>query len=254
MLKNINNKKVVVFMKDTKIELPQDIQDKINDNWKKIEEEGANVWNGEVYCVTNLEDTEKEVVIECKKSNYAHYLYGERIGLPMQYECKNLSAGALIETSDHYYLVGELDETTSYPHMLQVSGGGVDNADVKEGRADIIKTIQREVMEEININLQDKSIVSSFDVKYMYMTEKGEQPGIQIFAKVNLNITAENLREHYKTYLAYLRENGLEVEFGKIHLIKTMKELNSLPNAKRTYLAPLIEAGIRESKENLQER
>lgn len=254
MLKNINNKKVVVFMKNTKIELPQNIQDKINENWKKIEEEGSNVWNGEVYGVTNLEDTEKEVIIECKKSNYAHYLYGERIGLPVQYECKNLSAGALIETSDHYYLVGELDETTSYPHMLQVSGGGVDNADVKEERADIIKTILREVMEEINIDLEDKSIVSSFDTKYMYITEKNEQPGIQIFAKANLNMTAGELQEHYKTYLAYLRENELEVEFGKIHFIKTMKELNSLPNAKRSYLAPLIEAGIREREEQLEER
>jgi len=254
MLKNIDNKNVGIFMRDEKIKLPQDIQDEINENWRKIEAEGSNVWNGEVYCVTKLEDTGKEVVIECKRSNYSHYLYGERIGLPKQYECKNISAGALIETSDHYYLVGELDTTTSYPHMLQVSGGNIDNADIKDGKANIIKTITREVMEEVNIDLEDKSIVSGFQTKYMYITEENEQPGIQIFAKANLNMTAEEVQEHYKRYLEYLKENNLEVEFGKIHFIHDIMELDRMPNPKRTYLKPLIEAGIREREEQLLER
>ena len=75
---------------------------------------------------------DNDVKIICKKSDYAHYLYGERIGCPKEYECKNLSAGCLLETIDGYYIVGELDEDSSYPIMLQVTGGGIDKDDISE--------------------------------------------------------------------------------------------------------------------------
>ena len=125
MIYNIENKEMQVILKDETIELPISLKEKINQNFKNIEETGANVWNGEVLCVASCQIKDKVEII-CKKSDYAHYLYGERIGCPKGYECKNLSAGCLLETIDGYYIVGELDDNTSYPTMLQVTGGGID--------------------------------------------------------------------------------------------------------------------------------
>ena len=64
-------------------------------------------------CVVEYKRDGNEIVITCKKSDYAHYLYDERIGLPQRYACNNLVAGCLLETSDNYYIVGELEENTS---------------------------------------------------------------------------------------------------------------------------------------------
>lgn len=69
-----------------------------------------------------LKETINENFEKTKKSDYAHYLYGERIGYQKEYECKNLSAGCLLETIDGYYIVGKLDENTSNPTILQVTG------------------------------------------------------------------------------------------------------------------------------------
>ena len=60
-----------------------------------------------------------------------------------EYECKNLSAGCLLETIDGYYIVGELDENTSYPTMLQVTGGGIDQKDIFGENIDVEKTIKK---------------------------------------------------------------------------------------------------------------
>lgn len=176
-------------------------------------------------------------------------MYGERFGLPEEYSCPNLSGGAIIETSDNYYIIGELEKSTSYPRMLTLSGGNIDVEDINCGCIDIIKTISRECTEEINIGLEDKSKVRSFKIKYICIENNEEQPGVQIFAKVKLNITAREVKENYDKYLEYLRENNLEVEFEKIYLIEkenVIKELSKKTNPKRNYLVSILKEDSRE--------
>lgn len=69
--------------------------------------------------------------------------------------CSSLVAECLLETSDNYYIVGELAENTSFPHCMQISGGSADNKDIKEGKIDVLNTIVRECKEELNIDLND---------------------------------------------------------------------------------------------------
>ena len=107
MLYKIENKKMQTILKNETIELPIKLKEKINETFENMKQTGANIWNGEVLCVSECNIEEDKVEIICKKSNYAHYLYGEKNGCPKQYECKNLSAGCLIETIDGYYIVGE---------------------------------------------------------------------------------------------------------------------------------------------------
>lgn len=52
----------------------------------------------------------------------------------------------MLETIDGYYVVGELDENTSYPTMLQVTGGGIDLKDIYDENIDVDNTIKREAM------------------------------------------------------------------------------------------------------------
>ena len=167
MLYKIENKKIQVILKNEIIELPSKLKEKINKNFENMKKTGANIWNGEVICVSkcNIEDDEVEII--CKKSNYAHYLYGERIGCPKGYECKNLSAGCLLETIDGYYIVGELDDNTSYPAMLQVTGGGIDKKDIVGENIEIEQTILREAREELNVDLSDEKNILYNKISYM---------------------------------------------------------------------------------------
>ena len=249
MLYKIENKKMQTILKNEIIELPIKLKEKINENFENMKKTGANIWNGEVLCVSECNIEEDKVEIICKKSNYAHYLYGEKIGCPKQYECKNLSAGCLIETMDGYYIVGELDENTSYPTMLQVTGGNIDKKDIFDNNIDVEKTIKRETMEELKINLNDKENILYNGISYLYISEEGEQPGIQLFSKAKIKMTVEEMKTHFEEYYKYLKENNLEIEFGKLHFFKkdnAPEELKKISNPRRNYLMPLLQMDFKE--------
>ncbi len=244
MIYNIKNKKIQAKLKDEIIQLPIELKEKIKESFEEIKKSGANIWNGEVLCVSecNIEDDKVEII--CKKSDYAHYLYGERNGCPKEYECKNLSAGCLLETIDGYYIVGELDDNTSYPTMLQVTGGGIDKKDIVNEKINVEQTIIREAMEELKINLNDSKSILYDKISYIYISEKDEQPGVELFSKAKVKMTVEEMTSYFENYYKYLKENNLEVEFRKLHFLKKEKaveKLKKLNNPKRNYLIPLLQ-------------
>ena len=155
---NIENRDIKVKYYDEYIKLPDQIQGKIDSKWSEFLQGNSTLWDGDIYCVDNIRMSENYIEITCKKGKYSHYLYQERIGLPKEYECRNISAGALLETNDGYFVLGELDENTSYPTVLQIPGGNIDKKDISNGKIDCIKTIIRETNEEINSDLNDKKI------------------------------------------------------------------------------------------------
>ena len=248
MIHRIENKKVQVVLNNENIELPLELKTKINENFEYMKSQGANIWNGEVLCVSSCNINDNDVNIICKKSDYAHYLYGERIGCPKEYECKNLSAGCLLETIDGYYIVGELDENTSYPTMLQVTGGGIDKNDILEGIINVENTIIREAKEELNIDLDNEKEILHNKLSYIYISIEGEQPGIQLFSKAKMQKTAKEMDIHFNSYYNYLKQNSLEIEFKKLHFLKkenAIEELVRLNNPKRNYLEPLIQMDLK---------
>ena len=248
MIINIENKEIKAKLSKEKTNLPAEIKRNIDEFWNKTTKENSNLWNGEQLCVTECIRNEKEVVFTCQKSDYAHYLYDERIGLPKEYFCSSLVAACLLETSDGYYIVGELADNTSYPHCMQLSGGSCDNDDIIDNEINIFDTIQREVQEEININLQDTNQIGEYKIKYMTLPNKEAHTYI-LFAKGILKKNKEEMESHYKKYLEYLQETNGEIEFSKIHFIKkgnSTEELNKLNNPKRDYLLELLEMDSKE--------
>jgi len=244
MISKINNKEIKILYEDANINLPEEILNKIKENWKKIEQEKSNVWNGKVTCISEFIENDTKIEIRCKNSDYAHYLYDERIGLPQEYRCTNLSAGCILKTLDNYLIVGELDELTSYPTMLQIPGGNVDKNDIDGNNVNIIKTINRETLEEVNIDLENKELVSNYKISYIYKPDVGESQGVQILAVANLNMTKEEMEKYYKEYYKYLSDNVLEKEFKTIHFLNSVEQLEKMSNPKRPYLLPLIKSVI----------
>lgn len=253
MLYNIQNKKVNILIEDIPFELPKDLQEKISENFEKMRTSGKNIWNGNLLCVSGINITSDTVTLTCKKSTYAHYLYGENIGCPTKYECRNLSAGCFLETIDGYFVLGELADTTSFPHVLQTTGGGIDKADIFNNQIRVEQTIIREAFEELNIDLTDRNIVSYNELSYLFVSEKDEQPGVQVFSKAILTMTAEAFQKYFEKYYNYLVTNQLEIEFKKLHFLKkenAISTLEKLNKPYRAYLKPLILANSKELADN----
>lgn len=249
MLYDIKDKTINIIVKEEPIEVPEKLRRKILENFENMKKSRSNIWNGDILCVSTVNIGKNDVNLICQKSDYAHYLYEENIGCSQEYECRILSAGCFLETMDGYYVIGELDDTVSYPNMLQTTGGGIDKKDILGDRINIEQTIIREALEELNINLNDKNITLYNKLSYLFVSGEGEQPGVQVFSKAQIKITSREMEEYFEKYNKYLKENKLEVEFKKLHFLKkenALLELENLNKPQRAFLKPLILADLRE--------
>lgn len=160
----------------------------------------------------------------------------------------------MLETQDGYYIIGEMNETTSYPEGLQISGGNLDQNDIKQnGEVDIINNIARELKEELNIDLFDKSVVQEYRIQYMEMPQ-GKRHSYAPMMKGTLSITSKQMEELYNDFKKLLEQTGEDVEFQKLHFIKkenALEILKSLDNPKRPYLEDLIKLDSK-SKEDIE--
>ncbi|MBQ9659545.1 MAG: NUDIX hydrolase [Clostridia bacterium] len=244
MLYIVKNKKMIGNLSEEEIYLPKEIKQAITDNFNELKNSGLNIWNGKIMCVDKIIEDNQFVKVLCKKSDYAHYLYAEKNGLPVEYGCKSISAGCVLETKDGYFVVGELGDNTSYPGMLQTTGGNIDEKnDITNGNIDFLNTIVREAKEELNIDLKNEKLVSNHEITYMYIEEIDKQKGVRILSKATIDMTAKELQEHFEKYNEYLINNNLETEFERLHFLKkenAIEELNGLKNPKREYLVNIL--------------
>lgn len=241
MIENIENKKIQINISKEIFELPENIKKQISNFWNETKSKNSSLWNGKLLCVSSYRNLENKVILTCKETNYAHYLYDERIGLPNEYACHSLGAGCLLETNDRYYVLGELNENTSFPHCIQPCGGGAEIEDLKNDG--IIQTIIRETKEELNIDLQDGNQFFENKIKYISLPEN-KLHTYMVFTKCLLKMSKSDLEEHYKNYLRNLQNNNQEVELCKLHFIKRGKakeQLGKLKNPRREYLIELLE-------------
>ena len=100
MFIGIENKEIIVNYQDEYISLPDEIQKKINSKWSEFVKDNPYLWNGDTVCAYDVNITKDIIELFCKKTNYAHHLYEDRVGLPKKYECRSLSAGVLMETKE----------------------------------------------------------------------------------------------------------------------------------------------------------
>ena len=118
------NKPIILKFEDREINLPSELKENIKSFWNKAIKENPNLYNGQDYVVETVIETKDNIEMLVVKSNYAHYLYDERIGIQEEkYRCCSPWGGILLITQDNYFVVGEMNITTSKPYCLQISGG-----------------------------------------------------------------------------------------------------------------------------------
>ena len=221
------------------VNLPKSLNDKIEDFWSKAIIETPMLYNGEYFAVEEAVETENEIIMKVSKTNYAHYLYDERIGIDDEkYRCICPWSGILLLTNDNYWVFGEASETTSFPNGFQISGGGIDKKDITGSNIDLIQNLKRELKEEMNLNLDE------IDYKFQYIEYPNKRRNAYGFIAIGkLNMSKKELQNHFIQYSKYLENNNIEIEFNKLIFLKNgnaVKELDTYSNPKREYLRELI--------------
>ena len=233
------SKSILLKFEDREITLPKELKENIKVFWGNAIKENPNLYNGQDYVVEAVNETKENIEMIVTKSNYAHYLYDERVGIKEEkYRCCTPWGGILLLTKDNYFVIGEMNNTTSMPYCLQISGGGIDCSDINNGIIDIDINIKRELKEEMNLNLED------IKYKIQYIEYPDESRNAYGFLAIgNIDKTKEELKKHFKEYKEYLLSNNLELEFNKLVFLSkknAVQELDNMNNPKRPYLRELV--------------
>lgn len=238
------DKTVILKFEDREINLSIELKEKIKEFWNNAIKENPNLYNVQDYVVETVNETQDKIEMLVVKSNYAHYLYDERIGIQEEkYRCCSPWGGILLLTKDDYFVIGEMNNTTSIPYCLQISGGGIDITDIENDIINIDLNIKRELKEEMNLELDD----IDYKLEYIeYPNKKRNAYGFVAIGKTNK--TKNELEQHFEKYKEYLVNNKLELEFNKLVFLNkenAVEELDNMNNQKRPYLRDLMKEAIK---------
>ena len=75
------NKPIILKYEDRKINLPNKLEENIKKFWNEAIKENPNLYNGQNYVVETVIETKDNIKMTVIKTDYAHYLYNERIGI-----------------------------------------------------------------------------------------------------------------------------------------------------------------------------
>lgn len=258
----IYNRIVVVMLTDTLIELkkkpivvftrkrfilPPGLQQAVDDYWKSQLEAGKRYTRGEVFTISDIEEHGDRLIVSVGLSDYAHYIYTRRKGLPEEFACKNIHTSCLIVSSDDTLIFGRMAGHTSDPGNIQCVGGGLDFDDIREDVIDLDHSIGKELWEEVGIALADKGAVSRIDARFLRYDSAVHS--IAMIFVLRMQMTAAEFSAHYARFEADLRERGEVPEFESLlYLPRDMESVEAFlasdPGKLDHYMKPLLERSV----------
>lgn len=208
------DKKLIARAPQRKFQLPQDVQEKIDEYWESLIASGKKYRRGEVFTMANIEENEKNIIVSLEWTDYAHYVYDLKFGLPEKYACKNIHTSCLIETVDDVFVFGKMAEWTSVPGNIQCVGGGLDKDDIEGDEIDLEHNIKKELLEEAGINLEEEGLVSNLAIRYLKYSSK-IYSAAAIFV-LKLNTTSKEFSFRYEQFEGQLKKKNISPEFEKL--------------------------------------
>ncbi|MDH4330119.1 MAG: hypothetical protein OEV93_01030 [Candidatus Moranbacteria bacterium] len=229
-----------VVLDDNKIVLPDSIQKDIDEHWEGLLRDGNNFKRGEVFTIKSVEKKDRGTVVELSVSDYAHYLYTQRVGLENKYACKNLHTSCLIETCDEKLVFGRMGRHTAMSGVIQCAGGGLDNDDIKGKNVDLENNIKRELMEEVGIEAKNKEIVDELRIKYLkYSLDTNKVAAIFV---LKLKIDSQEFMRLYDSFESDCKKKGELPEFEEIVCLpKNRSEVEEFVQKERDHLNHYME-------------
>ncbi len=162
----IRLKNPVTFKNSVPYEMtvPDVIKEKVEKYWTEFIKGKTGYWDGSIYIVNNI-DLNKNI-LEIGTTRFSNLVYARGNS---DLTAMSLFAAILLKTKDDKYVIIKNNH-----NKMNIIGGLADSQDFEDGTFIPEYCIQREVLEEIGINLKDKSQVISYELKYLKVPSSHE--------------------------------------------------------------------------------
>lgn len=207
-------KKLQVHFSRKHVVLPPVIQNKIDAYWNDLIKSGKKYKRGEVFAVTKKEHKKDCLDILVEKTDYAHYLYCQNVGMPGKNGVHIIHTAVLVETSDEKFLFGKMNKQTSRSGIYQLCGGGIDNDDLRDTVFDLSHNIKKELKEELGIDADNSKQIKTFELAYF--KEGGPTDKMTAIYKIALRKNSAEFMQEYNKFILQLRKNNEQPEFSDL--------------------------------------
>jgi 8-oxo-dGTP pyrophosphatase MutT (NUDIX family) len=239
------DKPVRVWFEGESADFGIELAEAVQIHWNRIIEVSPHFTNGKLFACHEIRETEQEITIFTRQTNYAHYLYSkDRGGAP---SISSMFVSSLIKTVDGQLLFGRMSSRTSRPGIWQFAGGSLDSCDLDGHEFDLERAIKREIREETGLDLDALGRKVSLSPKYLK-----QNGNTGIFFEVFLPMASDEILSVFREHGRQIRQSGQAAEFSEIHFVPLHLLGNAhllLPGGNiRPYLSPMFELELKEAK------
>lgn len=233
--------KVLVKYEPVPVELPESIKEQHEKFWDNQIKINPHLRNGEVFTITQIDNTLKELKVTVAKTDYKHFLYTIRHE-GCAFPCKVIFTCVTVITSDNYIAFGRMNEHTSTPGRLQFTGGGLDESDLDGSVFNLEKSIGKELEEEMGVLIK-APYVNSFAPRFL--KSKGTYDFWAVMFELKVDLSMYELRRLFQEHNQRLTDKGERPEFEEF-LFVLLEETNVLDfiennhSLKEDYLDPVL--------------
>ena len=214
------------------LEIDSTIIDKIKKSWDEfiIDKDPNDFFDGDIYCVTDIDDSVPSINIS--KTKFSALFYAKKTN---EIIVRSLFSAGYIKTIDNYICI----IINNRGGKLNLIGGMADSREINDNKFDYKRCLIREFMEELGFNLTNDS---NFEVtlkylKYPYKSElnKAHYPVGTIY-EIKTNYTKEQLIDMFNK-----NEHDREVKELKFYNNDNYKDIFSCDSKfKADYLDELF--------------
>ena len=208
--------------------------------------DNSQLFRGRAVHVIDCEINSSSITCRVAMSDYAHYLATTQGAIPPANYCRSLFVSIVILTADNYMVFGKMSGQTSSPEKIQCAGGGVSDEHFNRGgEADALAAVMQELAEEMYIDAEDKTQVSSLEP--IFFKRGGEQEHTGIIYLAETFLTKGQLLKCFAQKSAKERSGGRLPEFRELVMVrKTAVDAEQFIKENQCSLADYMPSLIRE--------
>lgn len=223
----------VIFKNKNPIEIEKNDSQirNIKKYYNEFIKQNSGVYNGNVYCITNIIKQNDEFIFEVGKTKFEDIVYSKK-HLDLKTRC--LFVGTYFITIDGCYCIIKNNR-----NIVNLIGGMADETDFENGNFNPNKCLNREVKEEVGLDIEKKKDFINISLKYIKMPSEEEEAlthyPIGLIYETTLNMTYNELKNKFN--------KNQNITDGEIKEIISIQDVNTLKKyeKKASYLIELFE-------------
>ena len=226
--KVVSTKKDIVLLKgDKKFYENRISQIKVDKYWDYLGKKVKTFFNGIMFSIYKCEEDSDKLYFYLEETDYKHMIYTKEHDFRNYEHTCTVASIALIKTKDGYSVLGKMSGNTAFANKYKCIGGALDFSDLDLNLVNIKRLFQREILEELGIDICNNNICSSIERKWLLIRERMAFVGL--CSEIQLNLNRDELTELFNNF----RKIDKEKEVSCLLFVKSFEDIYVIDENKK---------------------